>query len=69
VATGYCPNCGQAVEHDGANATCERCNITWQGGAAHALKPEPYEPGELEAIHAAHMAEFEARQERDAPSV
>lgn len=56
--TGYCPNCGGEIEHDGENAKCEHCDITWQGGARHALKAEPYAPGELEAIHAEATARF-----------
>ncbi len=56
--TGYCPNCGRAIEHDGKRAECADCGITWEGGASHALKLEPYEPGELEAIHAEATAKF-----------
>lgn len=62
--TGYCPNCGGAIEHDGVNAECERCSIEWKGIVP--LKPEPYEPGELEALHARQVRQFE---ERNAPSV
>lgn len=58
---GYCPNCGRAIEHDGENAECKSCSITWTGPAAGAsLKPEPYEPGELEAIHADATRRFGA---------
>lgn len=64
--TGYCPNCGGAIEHDGDNAECTHCEIRWLGTARHALKPEPFEPGELEAQHAAATRMFE---ERRAPSV
>lgn len=49
--TGYCPNCGAAIEHDGKRAECQRCEIVWHGVTVAGLKPEPYAPGELEAIH------------------
>jgi len=58
---GYCPNCGRAIEHDGEDAECAHCQITWTGGTARgALKPEPYAPGELEAIHAEATRRFGA---------
>ena len=72
--TGYCPNCGRAIEHDGESAECEPCGITWAGGAARALKPEPYAPGELEYIHREATRRFGAADrpnpwESDAPVV
>ncbi len=62
--TGYCPNCGGAIEHDGENADCEHCEIHWRGNAARALKPEPFAPGELEAFHAEQMRRFEETHPR-----
>jgi hypothetical protein len=57
---GYCPNCGDPVEHDGDEAACRPCSITWSGpGAAASLKPEPYAPGELAELQARHAAILE----------
>jgi hypothetical protein len=56
--TGYCPNCGRAIEHDGRDAECEPCQIRWNGGAASALRSDPYAPGELEAEHAEILRRF-----------
>lgn len=65
--TGYCPNCGRPIEHDGDNADCDHCEIHWRGNSRGALKPEPFAPGELEAQHAAAMALF--RERKYAPGV
>ena len=61
---GYCPNCGAALEHDGDNAACDACGIEWNGGASIALRPEPYEAGELEAEQAARAARMDPPKEK-----
>jgi hypothetical protein len=72
--TGYCPNCGLPVEHDGRRAKCEHCSIEWSGMdtadgvVMPGLKPEPYAPGELEAIHAEAQRAFDDRY-RNSPGI